>query len=91
VGALVAVALADIARVPVWIRALATWAGLTGIVLAATIYDGGTAFPGYAALLPVLSAALVIAGGARAVPRHGARVHLDRRPMRLVGELSYSL
>ena len=91
VGALVAVALADIARVPVWIRALATWAGLTGIVLAATIYDGGTAFPGYAALLPVLSAALVIAGGARAVPRHGARVLLDRRPMRLVGDLSYSL
>ena len=91
IGALVAVALADIARIPVWIRALATWAGLVGILVAAVAYDGGTAFPGYAALLPVLSAALIIAGGVHAVPRHGVRVLLDRRPMRLVGDLSYSL
>ncbi|MFI5049362.1 MAG: acyltransferase family protein [Gaiellales bacterium] len=91
IGALVAVALADIARIPVWIRALATWAGLAGILLAATAYDGGTAFPGYAALLPVLSAALVIAGGVPAAPRRGVRVVLDRGPMRLVGDLSYSL
>ncbi len=91
IGALVAVALADIARIPVWIRALATWAGLAGILVAAVAYDGGTAFPGYAALLPVLSAALIIAGGVHAAPRHGVRVLLDRRPMRLVGDLSYSL
>jgi hypothetical protein len=70
---------------------MATWVGLAAILLAAVIYDGGTAFPGYAALLPVLGAALVLAGGVRPTPLRGAQAVLGRAPMRLVGDTSYSL
>ena len=90
VGVLIAVAAPFISRIPVWSRALCTWLGLFGILLAAIAYDAGTAFPGYAALLPVLSTGLVIAGGVRAAPLRGAVVVLGRRPLRLVGDVSYS-
>lgn len=39
------------------------WAGVIGIVIAAVVYSGDTAFPGYTALLPVIGAALFIRYG----------------------------
>ena len=49
-----------------------TWAGVGGILIAGVAFSSGTAFPGYAALLPVMSTALVIVGGLAGMSRAGA-------------------
>ena len=90
VGALIAVCLPWIPRLPAVLRAAVTWAGLAGILVAVLAFGPGTPFPGYAALLPVGGAGLVIAGGAARGCRAGAAVVLDRRPLSLVGDVSYS-
>lgn len=62
VGGLVAL----IARSPIlkpWIQNVFSWAGIVMILIAAFVYSGGTPFPGYTALLPVLGAALFIRYG----------------------------
>ena len=66
-----------------------TWAGLAAILIAGIEFTGAE-FPGYAALLPVIGAALVIAGGIGLPVRHGVGVLLGRRPLRLIGDTSYS-
>ncbi|WP_344773083.1 acyltransferase family protein [Gryllotalpicola kribbensis] len=66
------------------------WAGLGGIVSACARYGADTAFPGSAALLPVLATAAVIAAGE--VPAHGGVGSLlSLRPVVFVGTISYSL
>ncbi|RZU49765.1 peptidoglycan/LPS O-acetylase OafA/YrhL [Krasilnikovia cinnamomea] len=64
--------------------ALAT-AGLLAIAAAAVTYTEATPFPGYAALLPVLGAAAVIAGGC-ACPAPP----LGHPALQAIGRLSYS-
>ena len=65
--------------------AAAGWLGLGCIVAAGVAYSSSTAFPGYAALLPTLGAALVIAA------RHGGAARLlSTGPMRYVGDRSYA-
>jgi peptidoglycan/LPS O-acetylase OafA/YrhL len=91
VGVLIAVSTPLLARISVGMRALLSWLGLAGILLAAVSYDSGTPFPGYAALLPVVAAALVIAGGLAPKPGHGAVALLRRRPFQLTGDISYAL
>ena len=77
------------ARIPVAAGTALGWLGVAGIGLAAVLLDERTAFPGTAALLPVLATALVLLGG-----EAGAA---DRNPLlvnpvsRYVGRLSYSL
>jgi peptidoglycan/LPS O-acetylase OafA/YrhL len=68
------------------------WAGVLCIVIAAVAYSGGTPFPGYAALLPTVGAALVIAAGLGKVsaPRLSAGRVLGVLPMRYVGDRSYA-
>jgi peptidoglycan/LPS O-acetylase OafA/YrhL len=61
------------------------WAGLACIVAAAVGFSGSTPFPGYAALLPTIGAALVIAARAG-----GASRLLSLAPMRYVGDRSYA-
>jgi len=84
-GALLAVGatrLRRLGRLPA--RAL-TWAGLVAIVVSALVCTASTPFPGYAALLPVLGAAAVIAGGcARPAGLLGLSV------LQGIGRLSYS-
>ena len=72
-------------------RAALAWAGLLGILASAVWFDAATAFPGTAALLPVLSAGMVIAGGIGGQPRNGVGVVLGSRPMQVTGDISYSL
>lgn len=86
VGALVALAAARLPRVPVRLRAVAAWTGLALVVGCAFAYDDSTAFPGLAALVPVLGCALVIAGGTGG---GGTLPLLGRRPLQLVGRVSY--
>ncbi len=88
VGALLALVAGALAKTPRPVAAVVTWLGLGAIVAAALTFDETTAFPGYAAALPVVGAALVIAGGC-AAPSGGAGLVLDRRPAQLIGKLSY--
>ena len=53
--------------------------GLAAIAIAAVTYWASTAFPGHQALLPVIGAVLLLAGGADG-PVYGARMLLDVAP-----------
>jgi peptidoglycan/LPS O-acetylase OafA/YrhL len=88
IGALVAIGAAACARIPKVVSIVATWAGLTAVVAAAVVFDDHTAFPGSAALLPVLGTAATIAGGTAAA-RGGAGMLLGTWPFRQIGKFSY--
>jgi peptidoglycan/LPS O-acetylase OafA/YrhL len=90
-GALLAIAGTHVSRLAVGLQAILGWLGLGAIAAAAVTFSSTTAFPGYAALLPTVGAALVIAGGVSAASkRHGAGRLLSTTPMRYVGDRSYA-
>ncbi len=89
-GALVAVGTEWLIRLPSRVAAVMTWFGLAAIAWSAVAFSGSTAYPGSLVAVPVVGAALVIAGGV-GVPRHGAESLLGIGPVRYVGKLSYSL
>ena len=66
------------------IKAAIGWAGLAAIIASALTLTDDSAFPGLAALPPVLGAALVIAAG-------GPGKLLGLRPLTRIGDYSYSL
>lgn len=68
----------------------AGWSGFAMIMVGALAYDRSTAFPGAAALLPVLGATLLIAA-AHTKRLRGMSVLLATRPMQFIGDMSYSL
>jgi peptidoglycan/LPS O-acetylase OafA/YrhL len=80
--------LSSIQQVP---RAAAGWLGVAAIAAAGVMFSASTPFPGYAALLPTVGAALVIAAGLG--ERHSrfavGRV-LSLAPLRYVGDRSYA-
>jgi peptidoglycan/LPS O-acetylase OafA/YrhL len=85
VGALLAVGATRLRRLGPLLSRTLTGAGLVAIVVAALACTASTPFPGYAALLPVLGAAAVIAGGcARPAGLLGLPV------LQGIGRLSYS-
>jgi peptidoglycan/LPS O-acetylase OafA/YrhL len=88
-GAALAVAHAWGFRLP--LRALAGWAGAALIAVAAVTLSGATPYPGYAALLPAVGAALIIAGEFGGRPRHGVGRLLALRAARYIGDRSYAL
>jgi peptidoglycan/LPS O-acetylase OafA/YrhL len=90
VGAGVALAAAGLARLPLAVAVVLGWLGLAGIVISAILVTADTAWPGYAAALPTLGAAAVIAAGP-AAGSWGPVMMLGTRPFRWVGDLSYSL
>ena len=65
------------------LRGAAAWLGLACICTAAVAFSGSTPFPGYAALLPTIGAALVIAAadGQRLAATLARAVPLRRRPL----------
>ncbi|GAA5194110.1 SGNH hydrolase domain-containing protein [Rugosimonospora acidiphila] len=87
-GALVALAADRLARLRPSAAAALSWSGLLLVLCSALIYDDATVFPGYAAVLPVAGAALMIAGGT-AAPRFGPILVLRRWFMQEIGRLSY--
>ena len=89
-GALIAVGTSWIRRVPSLVAAVMTWVGLVAIVGSVSFFDGSTAYPGSIVAIPVVGAAMVIAGGV-AVPRFGAERLIGLPPFRWLGKVSYSL
>jgi len=73
-----------------WMQNILGYAGLAMILGAGWFYDRDTAFPGYAAVLPVLGTALVITTD-RAKNWWDIGSVLGGRPQRFVGDISYSL
>jgi peptidoglycan/LPS O-acetylase OafA/YrhL len=67
------------------LRGAAAWIGLALICTAAVAFSDSTPFPGYAALLPTIGAALVIAAGPG-----GASWLLSLAPFRYIGDRSYA-
>ncbi|MFE9955802.1 acyltransferase family protein [Micromonospora sp. NPDC005299] len=90
IGAGIALIATSAARMPRALAVILGWLGLAAIVTAALLVTAATAWPGYAAALPTLGAAAVIAAGAAAGSR-GPVLVLGTRPFRWVGDLSYSL
>ncbi|MGN7188999.1 acyltransferase family protein [Microbacterium enclense] len=70
-------------------RGLVVAIGFVAIAAAAVLYDKSTPFPGFAAVLPVVGTALVIAGGGPERAWHSAVT--GSRPVQWLGGVSYSL
>ncbi|MGU3410302.1 acyltransferase family protein [Microbacterium sp. M1A1_1b] len=91
-GAVAAVVLARARRrAAVPAHVLWRWSGLLGIGLVAVsfvVFDGSTPFPGPLTLVPVVGALLLVVPGPADDP---VRQLLSTRPMRWIGDRSYSL
>ncbi|MZD08385.1 acyltransferase, partial [Streptomyces sp. SID5785] len=88
-GALLALGAHRLRGLPPLLAGALSWAGLAAVVGSALVFGDATVFPGYAALVPVAGALLVLAGGC-APSRFGGELLLRRRPLTWVGGLSYS-
>ena len=66
-----------------------TWVGVAGVLVAANIYSTATRYPGVAVMLPVVSTALIIAGGTPK-PRWAAECILRTTIFKWGGRWSYS-
>ena len=89
-GALIAVGTSWLRKVPVAAAAALTWVGAAAVVYSSFVFDSQTAYPGSLVAVPVVGAALIVAGGS-AVPAWGAESVLGLRPMQWMGRRSYSL
>ena len=89
IGALLALVLPKI-NLPNAVRFIAGWVGLVGILSCGLLLQVSEVFPGYAALWPVMSAALIMMAGTS-----GSAVGADRllasKPLVAIGDISYSL
>jgi peptidoglycan/LPS O-acetylase OafA/YrhL len=75
--------------VPPGIPAAIAFAGVVMVVVAGIAFTGETAFPGYAALLPVVGTALVIYAASR--HRWSPTSLFSPRPVQHLGDVSYSV
>lgn len=89
-GALVAVLIPWLLRVPRIIMTLLTWVGLVAVLSSAVILTVHSSYPGYLAVWPVLGTVLIIAGGIAGHSRLGAEGLLSLPPVQFVGTISYS-
>jgi peptidoglycan/LPS O-acetylase OafA/YrhL len=87
-GALVALGASQLARLPGTVAWVGGWLGLAAVLAAAFVYNGHTPYPGSAAALPDVGAAVLIACGC-AIQR-GAGTLLGVRPLQFAGRMSYS-
>ncbi|MCV7056552.1 acyltransferase family protein [Mycolicibacterium gilvum] len=89
VGALLALAVGTLSRIPDPIRPILSWTGLTLIGAAFVLIDGSAGFPVPWALLPVSGAALVIAAGVGREPE--LQGFLRNRASTYLGDISFAL
>ena len=91
IGAAIAIFVTQLQKIPDALGYALQGGGLLAILLAGLFYTESTPFPGYAALLPTLGAAGVIIGGMSQRATRGFAKVLNLKPMRWIGDLSYSL
>ncbi|WP_109472454.1 acyltransferase family protein [Ornithinimicrobium cavernae] len=89
-GALLAFAAPALTRLRPWASGLLVLVGLAAVLFTAVGVDAATAWPGWAAAVPVLGAAAVIAAGCSGRDTLGGRL-LSTGPMVWLGGLSYAL
>ncbi|EHB49697.1 acyltransferase 3 [Mycolicibacterium rhodesiae JS60] len=89
IGGLIALTAGQWRRLSPRAAALAGCAGLGVILIACNQLSANTLYPGTAALLPTLGAALVTGAGC-ASPAQGCGRFLGLAPMRAIGRISYS-
>lgn len=89
VGALLALVVTRVERLPGLLASALAWVGAVGLVASLWLIDEATPFPGPWTLLPVLATAAVIAAGTGHSPVP-TRL-LSTRPAVAVGDWSYSL
>ncbi len=77
-------------RAPRGVRIVMGWVGVAGLVSAGMVLPVETGFPGYLALWPIVSGALVMLAG-RTESRFGVDRWLASRPLLWVGESAYAL
>jgi peptidoglycan/LPS O-acetylase OafA/YrhL len=87
IGAGLAVMISQVQNISRQIRGVLGWAGIGAIVWSALQFDSSTEFPGFAALVPVLGAAAVIASGGSGI---GPERFLSLQPLQYIGARSYS-
>lgn len=90
VGGLVAVLVLERRLLPRAVAPFVGWSGLVGVVGAVLLLDDATAFPGWAAAVPVLGTAAVILAGTTPTAR-GPVALLGSGGAVFLGEISYSL
>lgn len=88
-GGLVALTAEQWRRLPSVPAAVFGWLGLAMILVACVRLTSATPYPGMAALLPTVGAALIIGAGCSG-PSRGCGLFLGTPPMRAVGRVSYS-
>jgi peptidoglycan/LPS O-acetylase OafA/YrhL len=89
-GGLLAVSKSHLERLPKFAARIFGWVGVTGVILSGIFMKENAPFPGIPALLPTVSAALVIAAGIRRNRTIPTRL-LGSPPLRFLGRISYSL
>jgi len=89
-GGLLAASKSSLERIPKFAASICSWLGVAGVILSAVFLKESAPFPGVPALLPTISAALVIAAGARSIQSVPTRF-LESAPLRFLGRISYSL
>lgn len=89
IGGLVAIIFKDKQPTNNLLAAVCAWSGLAGIMVSFLIISGDMAFPGYIALLPILSTCLVIASHAKS--RVSPYRLMSLPPVQFVGNTSYSI
>ncbi len=89
-GALITIGTTWLKKIPKHLAAVSTWAGLIAILSAAFAFNLKTPYPGSLVAVPVIGAALIIAGGV-AVPKGGVESVLGLQPCSWLGKRSYSL
>lgn len=77
-------------RLPRWLRIVASWVGLAGVISCGFVLPVESSFPGVAALWPVLSAALIILSSGTPT-RFGADSILARGILEKLGQYTYAL
>ena len=77
-------------RGPQALRLTLWWGGLAAILAAAVLFSGGTAFPGYAAALPVLGTAAAMVAAVDDLPG-SLRRGFGSVPVQWIGDRSYAI
>ncbi|GAA2165524.1 MULTISPECIES: acyltransferase family protein [Glycomyces] len=89
-GAILALSLPTWKKTPKAVAWILGIGGLAMVLAAGFLYDGGTPFPGYTAMLPVIGTMLLIVAGTGATGHPVGRL-LSTGPFQFVGKISYSL